>query len=433
MRYSDELSVMLKNAGAEEGSTLLLTIDGKEYKGILMPNKDSGASDIVVIKLKNGYNIGLRVKKGDIIKTIEKPVVRTRKTTERRPKEGLPDITLISTGGTIGSQSDNRSGAVSPGRSAESLLDLFPEIPDIANIKTRDLAAVFSENMNVEHWQELAKAAEDELNGGAEGVVILHGTDTMGYTASALSFMLGDISGPVVLVGSQRSPDRPSSDAAGNITASVKFCISSKAPGVYVIMHDTMNDDSYAVHRGTRVRKMHSSRRDAFRSINSVPVAHMDAAFNIEYGAEVPSPAKRTKARTKMCKDVILLKYYPGMDPELFRNVMIDSKGIVIEGTGLGHVSDKIASVIKEAADNGSVVVMTTQCINGPTGMNIYDTGRNLQNIGVIPVGDMLPETAYVKLMWCLANSKNADEAKDMMKTPLSYETGTRRTTDVIW
>ncbi|MCL1984244.1 MAG: Glu-tRNA(Gln) amidotransferase subunit GatD [Methanomassiliicoccaceae archaeon] len=433
MRYSEGLSEMLKDAGAEEGSTLLLTIDGKEYKGVLMPHKDSGASDVVVIKLKNGYNIGLRVKKGDSVRTIERPVVKAVRTNERRPKEGLPNITLISTGGTIGSQSDSRTGAVSPGRSADALLDLFPEIPDIANIRTRDLTAVFSENMNIEHWQEIAEAAEEELNGGAEGVVILHGTDTMGYTAAALSFMLGELSGPVVLVGSQRSPDRPSSDAAGNITASVRFCISSKASGVYAVMHDTMNDDSYAVHRGTRVRKMHSSRRDAFRSINSVPVAHMDAAFNITFSTELPSPAKRTKAETKMCRDVVLLKYYPGMDPEMFRDVMINSKGIVIEGTGLGHVSDGIASVIKKAAGNGTVVVMTTQCINGPTGMNIYDTGRNLQSMGVIPAGDMVPETAYVKLMWCLANSKDTEEAKEMMRRPLSFETGTRRTADVIW
>jgi glutamyl-tRNA(Gln) amidotransferase subunit D len=255
----------------------------------------------------------------------------------------------------------------------------------------------------------------------------------MGYTAAALSFMLGETSGPVVLVGSQRSPDRPSSDAYGNLLAAVRFCVSSGSSGVYVVMHDTMNDDSFAVHRGTRVRKMHTSRRDAFRSVNSLPAAHMDGAGTIMFSDDVPKASRKTKARTGMEKDVVLLQYYPGMDPALFRDVILGSKGIVIAGSGLGHISDGMASLLREAIDGGSVVVMTSQCINGPTGMNVYDTGRGLQRIGVIPSGDMLPETAYVKLMWVLANTKDAKEAGKVMRTPLSYETGDRRTADVIW
>jgi glutamyl-tRNA(Gln) amidotransferase subunit D len=245
--------------------------------------------------------------------------------------------------------------------------------------------------------------------------------------------MLRELSAPVVLVGSQRSTDRPSSDAPGNLLASVRFCISSKAAGVYVIMHDTMSDDSFAVHRGTRVRKMHTSRRDAFRSINTVPAARIDAAGNIDIRDELPMPSKRTKVRTKMEKNVVLLQYFPGMDPALFRNVVTDSKGVVMAGSGLGHVSDGMASVLKEAIDKGSIVVMASQCINGPTGMNVYGTGRELQDIGVIPADDMIPETAYVKLMWALANSKDANEAKRIMRTRLSYETSDRRTADVIW
>jgi glutamyl-tRNA(Gln) amidotransferase subunit D len=134
-----------------------------------------------------------------------------------------------------------------------------------------------------------------------------------------------------------------------------------------------------------------------------------------------------------MEKDVVLLHFYPGMDADMFSNLIVKRKGIVIAGSGLGHVSDGMVPLLKEAIDNGSVVVMTSQCINGPTGMNIYNKGRELQSIGVIPVMDMLPETAYVKLMWALANTKDAEEAKNVMRTGLSYEMGDRRTVDVIW
>ncbi|MDR0334499.1 MAG: Glu-tRNA(Gln) amidotransferase subunit GatD [Methanomassiliicoccaceae archaeon] len=434
MRYSAELSKMLASAGAKEGSVISLTIDGSEYVGTLMPPQSgSGDPDIIVIRMKNGYDAGFRVNKGTSIKVLEQPAGKAAKKSDRKPKKGLPNIVLIATGGTIGSQQGGAKGAQSPGLSADGLLDMMPELSDIANITPKDIISVFSENVNSEHWQALAKTIEEELNNGADGIVVTHGTDTMGFTAAALSFMLKELSAPVIITGSQRSTDRPSSDAYGNLLASVRFCVSSKAAGVYVIMHDSMNDDSFAVHRGTRVRKMHTSRRDAFRSINTVPVARMDGNGKITFNDEVPKASAKTKAFTKMSDDVILLHFYPGMDPALFRDAAVNSKGIVIAGSGLGHVSDGIASLLKEAIDKGAIAVMTSQCINGPTGMNVYDTGRELQNIGVIPMNDMLPETAYVKLMWAIANTKNAKEAKELMKDTLSYEMGDRRTTDVIW
>ncbi|MCL2785672.1 MAG: Glu-tRNA(Gln) amidotransferase subunit GatD [Methanomassiliicoccaceae archaeon] len=428
MRYSKELSKMLDAAGAKDGCKISLTTDGREHIGVLMPNA-SADPDVIVIKLKNGYHVGLRVSAGASVKVLEQPIVRTAERKARVPKKGLPDLVLIGTGGTIGSQANTETGAMAAGMATELLLDVAPEAAGIANIRTRDAASVFSENMSVEHWQELAKTVAEELNGGAAGVIISHGTDTIGYTAAALSFMLTELSAPVVLVGSQRSTDRPSSDAPGNLMASVRFCLSG-TPGVYVIMQDTMSDDSFAVHRGTRVRKMHTSRRDAFRSINAVPVAHIDAPGNITFKDEVPAPSKVTKAVTKMCQEVVLLQFYPGMEPSLFRDVIMRSKGAVIAGSGLGHVSEGMETLLKEAAANGTIVVMTSQCLNGPTGMNVYDTGRRLQEAGVIPVMDMLPETAYVKLMWALANSKNVAET---MRTKLSFEMGERRTVDVVW
>jgi glutamyl-tRNA(Gln) amidotransferase subunit D len=195
-------------------------------------------------------------------------------------------------------------------------------------------------------------------------------------------------------------------------------------------MHDTMNDDSFAVHYGTRVRKMHTSRRDAFKSVNTLPYAHIDGAGKIAFYSETVKASGKAVAKTKMCSDVVLLQFYPGMDPALFKDVIMRSKGVVIAGTGLGHVSREMISLLKETIDNGTIVVMTSQCINGPTGMNIYDTGRELQRIGVIPAGDMIPETAYVKLMWILANTKDPKEA---MKTVIANESGDRRTADVVW
>jgi len=432
MLYSEELSRMLESAGATEGCKISFISGGREYKGILMPHKDSRSADVIVIKMRNGYKAGFTVDAGTSIKILEQPSVIKREPVERKPKKGLPNLVLIGTGGTIGSQTDAKTGALAPGASTDDILNMFPEILEIANVKTIDLFSVLSENMNIEHWQKMASAAAEELNGGADGVIILHGTDTLGHSAAALSFMLKEISGPVILVGSQRSPDRPSSDAFVNLVASVRFCL-SKTAGVYVIMHDTMSDDSCAVHRGTRARKMHTSRRDAFRSINTVPVAHIDAEGKITFKDEVPKASAKTTANTKMEKDVVLLHYYPGMDPKIFKSVIIGRKGIVIAGSGLGHVSDGMVPILKEAADKGAVIVMTSQCINGPTGMNIYNKGRELQGIGVIPVSDMLPETAYVKLMWALANTKDAEEAKELMRAAISYEMGDRRTVDVVW
>jgi len=427
MRDSGELSKMLGSAGAAEGAVISLTIDGREHTGTMMSHN---GKDIIVIKLKSGYNAGFRIKDGDSIKVLEKPMIKAGKKSEHKMKDGLPNIVLIGTGGTIGSKADG--GAMRPGLSAEHLIDIVPEILEVANVKVRDAASVFSENMSIDHWKEIAKATEEELNNGAAGVVISHGTDTMGYTAAALSFMLREVNGPVVLTGSQRPTDRPSSDAPGNLLASVRFCV-SKTAGVYVVMHDTMNDDSYAVHRGTRVRKMHTSRRDAFRSVNTIPAAHIDANGKITFRDDIQKASKRTVAQTGMEKKVAFLQFYPGMDPALFKDVIMSSKGIVMAGTGLGHVSNEMTSLLGEAVKKDIIVVMTSQCINGPLGMDIYDTGRELQKIGVIPLSDMLPETAYVKLMWALANSKDTDEAKNIMKTRLSYETSDRRTVDVIW
>lgn len=428
MSYADFLSKKLADAGADEGCMLDVNVSGKTYRGVLMPHHEFSGEDILILKVKSGYNIGIRLYEDSEITVVSKPAERSKNESVDEPKKGLKTITLIGTGGTIASYVDYRTGGVHPALSASDLVNAVPEIKEIANLKARALFAIFSENMTVPHWQELAKAIAEELNNGADAVIVPHGTDTMGYTAAAVSFMLGDISKPVVFVGAQRSSDRPSSDASSNLMAAARFCVNGNRAGVFVVMHEGSGDDSFAVHYGTRVRKMHTSRRDAFKSINVPPVAILDKAGKITFNCDGKACSDdKVEVAPDMCQDVVLLQFYPGMDPVLFRDIFMKSKGIVISGSGLGHVNSNMVPLIKEANDNGAIVVVTSQCLNGRTNLNVYATGRDMLNAGAIPVLDMLPETAYAKLMWALANTKSVEAAKEVMKTPLADEMSDRR------
>lgn len=432
MSYSDSLSKTLDSLGITEGTRLTVERDGRTYTGTLMPHHEFSAPDVLILKMKSGYNVGVRITPDTNIQVLDKPVEVSRKEEEVEFRKGLPKLVLIGTGGTIASYVDYRTGAVHPALSTSDMINAVPEIREIANIDATVLFSIFSENMNVENWQKLAQEVADQLNNGADGVIIPHGTDTMGYTAAALSFMLGDVSKPVVLVGAQRSSDRPSSDASSNLMACARFCTKADRAGVYVVMHDTSGDDSFAVHVGSRVRKMHTSRRDAFHSINAAPIAHLDDKGKMEVFSDGPKvTGDKVVAKVDMERSCALLQYYPGMDPQLFEDVFMRCKGIVISGSGLGHVNENMIPLIKRACDNGTVVVMTSQCLNGRTNLNVYNTGRDILSAGAITVLDMLPETAYVKLMWVLANTSSVDEAKEMMKTPLAGEMSDRRTIDV--
>ena len=427
MTYSAELTERLESLGISEGYRISVETDGKTYIGVLMPHHEFSASDVIVMKMKSGYNVGVRITPETKITVLDAPVVRERKETEVEEKKGLPTLVLIGTGGTIASYVDYRTGAVHPALSTSDMVNAVPEIREIANVRAKVLFSIFSENMDIEHWQKLSEAVAEEINNGADGVIIPHGTDTMGYTAAALSFMLGDVPKPVILVGAQRSSDRPSSDASTNLMACAQFCTKSKKAGVYVVMHDTSGDDSFAVHIGSRVRKMHTSRRDAFKSINVMPAANIDRDGKITLNMELP-PIRKDKATVKsdMDQKTVLLQYYPGMDPALFEDIFMKSDGVVIAGSGLGHVNENMIPMIEKAVKKGTVVVMTSQCINGQTNMNVYNTGRDLITAGVISVFDMLPETAYVKLSWALANYDKS-EVKEIMRTPLVGEMSERR------
>lgn len=427
MSYSESLSKLLASVNAAEGCRLSVKTGNRAYTGLMMPRHDMSAPDTLVLKLDSGYNIGVRVEPDAIIEVLEKPV-RTETEAETVPfKKGLKILTLIGTGGTIASRIDYRTGRVEPAMSGDEILDLVPEIRDIANVNARPLFSMHSDNMNAEHWKEIAKAVAEELNNGADGVLISHGTDTLGYTAAALSFMLGNLSKPVVLVGAQRSSDRPSTDATSNLIAGARFCVNGNTAGVFVAMHETVGDDSFVIHSGTRVRKMHSSRRDAFRSMNVSPVARIDMNGKIEHlSAGKPVSDEKVHANTGMEENCVLLHCFPGMKPEVFEDVIMKSKGVVLAGTGLGHITEEMIPLIRKATDADIPVVMTTQCLEGTVNLNVYSTGRNLVEAGVIPAGDMLPETAFVKLMWLLANCENENLA-ELMTAPFAGETGDRR------
>ncbi|MDQ5875626.1 MAG: Glu-tRNA(Gln) amidotransferase subunit GatD, partial [Thermoproteota archaeon] len=304
-----------------------------------------------------------------------------------------------------------------------------PELANHASIDPEVLMSEYSENVRPEHWTLMAeKVAEKVTTGRYRGIVLSHGTDTMHYTAGALSFALRKLPVPVVLVGAQRSSDRPSSDAALNLLGATIFATESKYAGIFVAMHAGTSDDVIACHVGTRVRKNHTSRRDAFESIDMTPVAlvrnnEIEMQQKHQNRLEQRSSDNHFEVNTKFEDRVILLKYYPGFDPMLIEHAInVGYRAIVLEGTGLGHVGRTCFPALKKAVDEGLMVCMTSQCIWGRVRMTVYDTGRDLLDIGVIPLSDMISETATVKAMWALANSKDVEAAKKIMQENLANE-----------
>lgn len=329
-------------------------------------------------------------------------------------------VTIIGTGGTIASKIDYKTGAVHPAFSTEELTNALPELKELAEIKTKLLFNILSENMKPKLWVEIARECAAELNSGADGVVIAHGTDTLAYTSAALSFMLKNLYKPVVLVGSQRSSDRPSSDASLNLLSAVKVATSDIGE-VVVVMHGSANDNFCLIHRGTKVRKMHTSRRDAFKSVNVLPIGEVRDGIKIlqEYRKR---REEKVVANEKLEERVALVKICPGISEEVLMHFVDNYKGIVLEGTGLGHVTENLLPVIEKAQEKKISVAMTSQTLYGRVDMKVYSTGRELLARGVIPCADMLPEVAYVKLMHVLGNTKNYEEVKKLMQSNIAGE-----------
>jgi glutamyl-tRNA(Gln) amidotransferase subunit D len=395
-----------------------------EFNGIVLPRSENDDDKHIVLKLVTGYNIGIDV--DTITSMVENGYKEAHYKIPEKEFPVSPDkrnVKLLGTGGTIASRLDYRTGAVIPAFSPGELYGAVPELADICNLSTEKLFAVFSENMGPEQYITLAKAIGDEIKRGIDGIVIGHGTDTMHHTAAALSFMVQNLPVPVVMVGSQRSSDRPSSDAALNLMHATKTAADSDIAEVMVCMFGPTSDEYGLLHRGTRVRKMHSSYRSTFRTIGDTPLAMVDRnkITPLKSNYNHRRNDRRVTVNAVFEERVSLLYYYPNMNPDII-DAMVDLgyKGIVIAGTGLGHVNKPLYPALKRAAQKGIAIYMTVQTLWGYVHMFVYDTGRDLMSIGIIPTENMLPEVAYIKLGWALGQSSDPGQIKKIMLTPIA-------------
>ncbi len=396
------------------------------FKGTILPRAENDDDKHIVVKIITGYNIGIDV---DTIKKMKETGYKKAKYAipeqEFPTTPNLPNVKLFGTGGTIASRLDYRTGAVIPAFSPGELYGAVPELADICNLTTEKVFAVFSENMGPDQYIALAKAIGKEIENGIDGIVIGHGTDTLHHTAAALTFMVQNSPVPIVLVGSQRSSDRPSSDAALNLMHSMFAAGHSDIAEVMVCMFGPTSDDYGLLHKGTRVRKMHSSYRSTFRTIGDSPLARVNRKQIIPIKQNYNHRRKDNKVDILpyFNKKVGMLYFWPGMSSDALDSFIDNGyEGVIIVGTGLGHVNKGLYPALERAKEKGIHIYMTLQTLWGYVHMFVYDTGRDLMAKGVIPLGNMLPEVAWVKLSWVLGQTKDPKKVKEMMLTPINDE-----------
>ena len=420
--YKGKSLDFLKEKNLQTGDSIKIISD-LTYTGILMPRYETSEDSHIVLKLKSGYNIGIEL---DEIKDIEKISSPEKVLTEENAKKvdsTLPKILLLSTGGTIASKVDYRTGAVTPALTAADLNDAVPEIAKIANIDAEVLFSEYSENLQPEHWVETAKKIQSVVDLDYKGVIVAHGTDTMHYSSAFLSFALSGLKIPVVFVGSQRSSDRPSSDAASNLIAATRFIVQTDVNGIYVVMHHNESDETISCHLGTRVRKNHASKRSAFETIGNDPAFLILDEKIIKNSRDEFFENQSFNPRLGIDTQVALVKYHPGYEPRQIEALIdLGFKAIIFEGTGLGHVGKTMYNVIKKANAEGLFLGMTSQCIDGRVRMTVYESGRDLLELGITPLENMIPEVALVKTMWALGNSEDKDGLKKLLLENIASE-----------
>ncbi len=400
------------------------------FSGLILPRSETADDKHVVLKLASGYNIGVAAEAITKITEHGRREAHYKIPEKQFPVDDRkPNVTLLGTGGTIASRLDYRTGAVIPAFSPGELYGSVPELADICNLRTEKLYGVFSENMGPEQYIRLAERVGEEIRAGVDGIVIGHGTDTMHHTAAILTFMIQNPPVPIVMVGSQRSSDRPSSDAAINLINAVKAAAEGDIAEVLVCMFGPTSDEYCLLHRGTRVRKMHSSYRSTFRTIGDIPVAMVDpdGIRDLRDDYRRRRDDRDVTINTAFEEKVTILYYYPNMQPDIV-DAIVDNgyRGIVIAGTGLGHINKPLYGAIKRATDKGVHIYMTVQTLWGYVQMYVYETGREIMELGVVPAANMLPEVAYVKLCWALGQTGDRDEVRHIMLTPISDETTDR-------
>ena len=419
--------LMPKKDDYKPGDTVSVTTKEKQYSGVIMPSPDLQK---VVLKLKTGYNLVLNKKSITAVKKEKILVVAQEK--PRLPavqhKKELKTIAILHTGGTISSHVDYKTGAVKAQFTPEEIIAKYPQLQEIVNLRSRLIRNMFSEDMRFAHYNILAKEIQKEIKEDVDGIIITHGTDTITYTAAALSFALEHVPIPVILVGSQRSSDRGSSDAALNLLSACRFIAQSDFGEVGICMHETSSDESCVLLPATKTRKMHSSRRDAFKAINARPFARITKEGKITWiNQQYKKADKSRKLALKLFKEYLkigLLKAHPNMYAKEFESYAA-FHGLILEGTGLGHAPinvidketkehDKILKSIAKLAKK-MPVVMTSQALFGRINMNVYSTGRILKEKGVLgDYLDMPPETAFIKLAWAISNYPKAQVATIM-------------------
>ncbi|MCP4546856.1 MAG: Glu-tRNA(Gln) amidotransferase subunit GatD [bacterium] len=415
--------------------------DQGDFRGIILPRSETADAEHLVLKLISGYNVGLHY--STLISLTE---VGRKEANYKIPEQEFPHdpkkpyVKLFGTGGTIASRLDYRTGAVIPAFTPGELYGSVPELADVCNLTTEKLYGVFSENMGPEQWIGTAQAVEAQIRSGVDGIVIGHGTDTMHHTAAVLSFMLQNSPVPIVMVGSQRSSDRPSSDAALNLIHAARTAAFSDIAEVMVCMFGPTSDEYGLLHKGTRVRKMHSSYRSTFRTLSDTPLA-MVSRDNVQPLRQDYNHRRYSTAGEKGNADlrgiamadfkcipvfddrVSIVYYYPGMKPDIFDSLIDNGyRAIIIAGTGLGHVNKPIYPALRRAQDAGVAVYMTVQTLWGYAQMYVYETGREIMGMGVVPLGNMLPEAAYMKMGWALGQSEDPEEVKRIMLEPIAGE-----------
>ena len=415
---------------AKEGDHVRIVTRDETIEGILIPRPPILDDDVTVVKLDSGYNVGIENKKIKEIRVLEKPEAKKKAKIKIKHNKALPTVTILSTGGTISSRVDYRTGGTYANLAAEDFLQMYPELESIANIKAEEVMQIMSEDMVPEDWSNLAKRIVKELNSGVDGVVVTQGTDTLHFSTAALSFFLKDLNKPVVFTAAQRSIDRGSSDAYMNLVCSV-IAAKSEIAEVMTCMHGTSDDDYCLFNRGTKVRKMHTSRRDAFRSINEKALAKVFPNGKLEVVNK--DYRKRNKGKVglddKFEEKTALIQVYPGMDPEIIDfYVKKGYKGIVLAATALGHIPTlkknySLMPNIQKAIDKKIPVVIASQTLYGRAHPYAYTNLRKLSlQLKCIFVEDMLPETAYIKLAWVLGHTKDMKKVRELMQTSIAGE-----------
>jgi glutamyl-tRNA(Gln) amidotransferase subunit D len=424
--YRGTALAKLKELGIKVWSDVEIATSKGFFKGVILPRSETADDKHIVLKMHNGYNIGVLAGSITGASEIGYKEAHYKIPEQEFPKDSeKPNVTLLGTGGTIASRLDYRTGAVIPAFTPGELYGAVPELADICNLDTKKLFGVFSENMGPEQYQVLAKAIGEEIEKGVDGIVIGHGTDTMHHTAAALSYMVQGSPVPIVMVGSQRSSDRPSSDAAFNLRCAVWTAAYADMAEVVVCMFGPTSDKYNLLHQGTRVRKMHSSYRSTFRTIGDVPLAMVEPGrlTPIRPGFKKRRKDKKVKIDTAFDDRITIVYYYPNMKPDIIDSLVENGyRGIIIAGTGLGHVNKPLYEPIRRAVEAGVAVYMTVQTLWGFVQMFVYDTGRDLMHYGVVPLDNMLPEVAYIKLGWVLGHTQELAKVKEMMLTPISCD-----------